>query len=91
MLLFTTVSLVLMILFYLYAGIEMFINPSFFIKITPKWVPYPQKINIIVGLAEMFLALGMISDVRPFSAKGIIILILVFPANIYHLRKGIKK
>ena len=93
MLKFTTVSFILMILFYLFAGISHFKNPSFFIKITPKWVPYPEKINIIVGVAEIFLALGMISEVtRPFSAKGIIILlILVFPANIYHLRKGIKK
>jgi len=93
MLKFTTVSLILMILFYLFAGISHFKNPSFFIKITPKWVPYPEKINIIVGVSEIFLALGMISEVtRPFSAIGIILLlILVFPANIYHLRKGIKK
>jgi len=93
MLLTSTILLILIIMFYLFAGISHFKNPNFFIKITPKWVPYPKKINVIVGISEIILALGMVSEyTRSFSALGIItLLVLVFPANIYHLKIGIKK
>ena len=88
-----SISLNIMILFYFVAGISHFRNPIFFLKITPKWVLFPKTVNIIVGIAEIILAIGLIFEKsRAISAIGIIILlILVFPANVRHLELSIKK
>ena len=66
---------------------------KFFLLITPKWVYKPELVNIIIGFAEIILALGLILETtRSISAIGIIILlILVFPANVYHLQISIEK
>lgn len=90
--LFVFIQLFLAALF-LMAGIAHFRNPKFFLKITPPWVPAPATINIIVGIIEIILAVGiLIPNIKTYAAWGmIILLILVFPANIYHFQKSLKK
>lgn len=87
------VSLILMAAFYIFAGISHFRNPKFFLKMTPKWVPFPKKVNILVGIVEIFLGIGLlVTQTRHFAALGIIaLLIAVFPANIYHFQQARKK
>ncbi|MBT8219977.1 MAG: DoxX family protein [Bacteroidia bacterium] len=77
-------------IFYIYAGYSHFRIPKFFLKITPQWVPFPEKVNIAVGIVEILLGvLVMFEPTRIYAAWGIIVLlILVFPANIYHLTSG---
>ncbi|MDB9847456.1 DoxX family protein, partial [Flavobacteriaceae bacterium] len=60
---------------------------------TPKWVYRPDLVNIIIGIIEIGLALGLVlKTTRSISAIGIILLlIIVFPANLYHLQISIKK
>lgn len=81
------ISLYLMASLYLAAGINHFINPRLYMRIIPRVLPNPELINWASGLAEIILAIGLvIPATRIYSAWGIIILlILVFPANIYHL------
>lgn len=88
-----TLSLYAMAGFYIYAGISHFRIPKFFLAITPPWVPYPGLVNQIIGLAEIFLGLALLyGPWRQTAAWGIIILlILVFPANVYHFNKARKK
>ena len=76
--------------FFIYAGISHFRNPKFFLKITPTWVPKPDMVNIFVGIAEILLGAGLILNVtRTLAAWGIIVLlIVVFPANVYHYQKA---
>lgn len=78
---------------YIFAGISHFRKPEFFLKITPKWVPSPEKINSIVGAIEIILGLALLFSVtRHYAAIGIIaLLIAVFPANIYHFREAQRK
>jgi len=78
---------------YIFAGISHFRMPKFFLKITPKWVPNPEKVNIIVGLIEIILGIALcFSATRHYAAIGIIaLLIAVFPANIYHFQLTRKK
>lgn len=85
-------SLVTMTLFYLFAGLSHFKNPRFFLKITPKWVYKPKVVNIIIGIIEVILASGLVFNLtRSFAAIGIIVLlILIFPANIYHFQVSVK-
>lgn len=79
--------------FYIFAGISHFRVPKFFLKMTPKWVPFPEKINILVGIIELILGIGLLfSQTRSLAAMGIIaLLIAVFPANIYHFQEARRK
>lgn len=76
--------------FYIYAGIGHFRNPKFFLKITPPYVPIPDKINIFVGIVEIALGIALfIPALQSLAAWGIIaLLIAVFPANLYHHQKA---
>jgi uncharacterized membrane protein len=87
------ISLIAMAGLYIFAGISHFRKPNFFLKITPKWVPYPEKVNLLVGMIEILLGVGLFfSETRYFAALGIIaLLIAVFPANIHHFQEARKK
>lgn len=87
------VSLGLMAAFYIFAGVSHFRKPKFFLRITPKWVPAPEKVNIIVGVIEVVLGLGLLYPLsRSVAAWGVIaLLVAVFPANVYHFQKALKK
>lgn len=87
------ISLYAMSAIYVIAGIFHFVKPKFFLKITPKWVPKPAVVNIIVGIIEIALGiLVLIEATRSFAAIGIIaLLIAVFPANFYHFQKAKRK
>lgn len=87
------IGLYIMAAFYAYAGFAHFKNPKFFLKITPPFVPYPEIVNIIVGVAEIALGIMLlIPSTRSIAAWGIIILLVaVFPANIYHHIKARRK
>ncbi|NJN77893.1 MAG: DoxX family protein [Saprospiraceae bacterium] len=87
------ISLIAMAALYILAGIGHFVKPKVFLKITPKWVPYPEKVNILVGIIEILLGVALLfSETRYFGALGIIaLLIAVFPANIYHFQQARKK
>jgi len=86
-------SLILMAGLYMFAGISHFTKPNFFLKIMPKWVPYPKQVNHIIGFIETFLGLALLFNAtRHYAAIGIIVLlIVVFPANIYHFQLARKK
>lgn len=87
------ISLYAMAALYLLAGLGHFILPGFFLKIMPRWVPYPKHVNWIVGGIEIGLALALlIPDYRAKAAIGIMaLLIAVFPANIRHYHLARKK
>lgn len=84
------ISLILMTLLYVIAGFTHFVKPGLYLKITPKWVPYPQKVNILVGVLEIGLGAALLfPETRSYAAIGIVTLLLaVFPANVYHFQKA---
>ena len=73
-----------MTLFYVAAGINHFANPWFYERIIPPWLPYPSAINYLSGLCEMILGFLLIPNTTRATAAWmiIILLIIVFPANI---------
>lgn len=87
------ISLLLMAALYIYAGVSHFRNPKFFLRITPKWVPQPEKVNLLVGAIEIGLGLLLLLPATTsLAAWGIIaLLIAVFPANVFHFQKALKK
>ena len=86
-------SLVLMAIAYIAAGIAHFRVPKFFLSIMPRWVPMPEVVNKAVGFGEVLLGITLLfSPTRSYAAVGIILLLIaVFPANVYHFQKSLKK
>lgn len=76
---FKKISLFLLILFYLLAGINHFRNPGSYYRIIPPYIPYPVLANILAGCFELLFGMGLIfSKTRPLAAWGIILMMLAF-------------
>ena len=88
-----TFSLWSMALLYIAAGINHFINPKFYLKIIPPALPFHEWLNWISGAAEISLGIALLIPVlQSLAAYGIILLLIaVFPANVYHFMKGWRK
>jgi uncharacterized membrane protein len=80
-------SLYGMVVLYIAAGVYHFINPEFYLRIMPPWVPYPKEVIFISGVCELLFALLLLfSFTRRMGAWCIILLLVaVFPANIQML------
>jgi uncharacterized membrane protein len=85
------ISLWIQALLYLGAGINHFLNPSFYLVIIPSYLPFKTGINLISGICEIILGIALM--VLPKYRKIIVVLIILFllailPAHIYHLTEG---
>ena len=80
-------SLIILILFYAAAGVNHFINPDFYLKIMPPWLPWHIELVFISGVAEVLCALLLLfpSTRRAGAWCTILLLIAVFPANVQML------
>ncbi|MBL0882993.1 MAG: hypothetical protein IBJ16_06560 [Chitinophagaceae bacterium] len=78
----------LLVIFYLFAGANHFINPSFYSGLIPPYLPWHDLINVVSGIAEIILAgLLLLPRTRIFAAMGIILLLIAFiPAHIYFIQ-----
>jgi len=85
-----TDGLYLMSSFYVFAGLMHFLNPKFFLKIMPPYIPQPELVNHIVGVIEFGLGVMLFfPQTRSLAAWGVIaLLVAVFPANWYHHQKA---
>ena len=85
------ILLVVLILFYLFAGANHFINPSFYLPIIPPYLlNWANEVNIVSGVAEILLALLLIpKSTRSKAGIGIILMLIAFiPSHIYFIQKG---
>ncbi|MBC8054750.1 MAG: DoxX family protein [Sphingobacteriaceae bacterium] len=78
------ISLYIMSAVYLLAGLNHFINPHWYSKITPTWLCCHKELIILSGICEILLSISLLfPKTRRFGAFGIIaLLVAVFPANI---------
>jgi uncharacterized membrane protein len=83
-------SRIAIVIFYLLAGVNHFINPQFYYPLIPAWIGHVEAMNIISGIAEIVLALLVTAKhYRKIAAFGIILLLIAFiPAHIYFIQKG---
>ena len=81
---FKQVTLYLFGVLFIGAGANHFVNPGFYIRMMPAYLPWHAELVAISGVAE--IALGVLLLVPRFqvtAAWGLIaLLIAVFPANI---------
>lgn len=61
------------------------VNPEFFLKIMPPYLPFHEELVVLSGVCEILLGASMlIEKCSRFAAWGMVaLLIAVFPANIY--------
>jgi uncharacterized membrane protein len=75
-------------------GVLHFARAPFFVAIVPAYLPYPEALVAISGVAEITGGLGLlVPRTRRLAAWGLILLyIAVFPANInmaiHHIEPG---
>ena len=74
-----------MSLFYVYAGIKHFSDTDYFLKIMPPYLSYHLELVYISGAFEILLGIMLIfNKTRCLASWGLILLLIaVFPANIY--------
>jgi uncharacterized membrane protein len=83
--------LIIMIIFYIFAGYYHFANPAFYYPIIPPYLSeWSRSLNILSGSIEIVLALMLIpSGTRKAAAWGIFIMLVAFiPSHIYFIQKG---
>ena len=82
---FKLITIYLMSFFYVFVGIKHFTNPTWFMKIMPLYLPLHRELVYISGAFEIILGLMLLLDKTRFIGGWglIILLIAVFPANIY--------
>ncbi len=81
------ISLGLMALFYVAAGINHFINPDFYIRLMPPWIPAHAAMVALSGVAEIALGcLVLLPATRKLAAWGIIAMLVGFlPVHVHML------
>ncbi|MBL8816485.1 MAG: DoxX family protein [Planctomyces sp.] len=79
------ISRFILAIFMIGAGTMHFVNPEFFLKIMPPYLPLHKELVLASGVCEVLLgALLLIPKYSRLAAWGIMgLLIAVFPANVY--------
>jgi len=73
------ISLIILIIFYLVAGLNHFYNPQSYYRLIPPYIPWPQTVNLFAGFFEFSFAIMLIfKTTRKLAAWGIILMLLAF-------------
>ena len=82
---FKNITIYITSLLYINVGVQHFINPDFFITIVPPIIKWKVKAVIVSGFIEILLGILLLfQQSRKLASWGIILLLIaVFPANIY--------
>ena len=79
------VSVVVMGLLYVAAGLNHFRDPQFYMRIMPPWIPWHAPLVWLSGAIEIVLGIGvLVPATRRWACWGLVaLLIAVFPANVH--------
>ena len=78
-------SIYIMSIFYIQIGIKHFTDPTWFMQIMPPYLPFHKELVYISGAIEVILGVMLLfKETRYIAGWGLILLLIaVFPANIY--------
>ena len=81
---FARISIVLLSLLFIAAGINHFVTPDMYVKIMPEYLPWPLALVYVSGFFEVLGGVGVaIPRLRRAAGWGLIaLLVAVFPANV---------
>lgn len=76
--------------FYLFAGFNHFWHPHFYYPLIPDYLPQHEFLNYASGVLEMLLGAGVLyKHTRKISCYSILVLLLLFiPSHIWFIQKG---
>ena len=79
------ISIAIMGLVYISVGVNHFTDPYWFLQIVPPYLPYKIELVYISGFLEIVLGVMLlIPKTRVYAGWGLIMLLIaVYPANIY--------
>lgn len=82
---FKAVVRVLFAAFFVIAGVTHFTNREFFLSIVPPYLPWPEMLVYVSGVAEIVLGVLLLvpATIRLAAWGMIALMIAVFPANIH--------
>jgi uncharacterized membrane protein len=71
--------------FFVVAGVNHFVNPSFYVGIMPPYLPAHLELVYLSGILELLGGLAVLfSGIRSLAGWGLILLLLaVYPANVH--------
>jgi uncharacterized membrane protein len=71
-------------------GIYHFVNPGFYLKFMPGFIPFPFFMILVSGFLEILGGLGLLFKITRKYAALLVILLLIsfFPVHIDHILKG---
>ncbi len=77
-------------IFFVTAGLNHFVNPSFYLPLIPPYLPCPKALNAVSGALEIIFGAGMLLPrYRKMAALGIIVLMILFiPAQVHFIQIG---
>lgn len=80
-----SIPLYIMAALYVFAGVMHFIKPDNYMAIMPPYIPLHSQMVFWSGVAEVVLGIGLVFPAtRSWAAIGLIVLLIaVFPANLY--------
>ena len=84
------ISLYVLAIFYIAAGVNHFVNPEFYLPLIPDYFVYIEPINYLSGVAETVLGVGLLFDAsRKIASYLIVMLLLAFiPSHVYFIQIG---
>jgi uncharacterized membrane protein len=85
------IALYTMAAFYFVAGLNHFLNARFYMPLIPAYLStWSNPINLISGIAEIALAIGLLFDAtRVWSVYGIILMLVAFiPSHVWMIQQG---
>ncbi len=83
--------LYLMAILYVFAGCMHFVKPKAYLRIMPRYLPYPKHLVFWSGIAEIVLGIGLcFSTTKNYSCYGIIVMLLVFLIVHIYMLSGTK-
>ena len=72
------------IVFFVFAGINHFLNPVFYDALVPSFIPMPRLVHQFTGILEIVIPLLFLTKYKTEAALFMIIfLILIYGANLY--------
>ena len=79
------VGALLFALFMIAAGIAHFVNPDFYLRIMPPWLPWHRELVFLSGVCEVAAGLlVLVPGTRQWGGLfAIAVLLGVFPANVW--------
>lgn len=79
-----------LIVFYILAGLNHFINPDWYYGLIPDYLPNPVALNYLSGAAEIILGtLVIFPSTRKLACIGIILMLIAFiPSHVHFIEIG---